>query len=109
MLLLPLIENRGPARIVNVSSAGHQPIDFGDVMLTRGYQRDPSLLSEPSVPERRRPRRSVDRKPQIKPLGAGLTRTSSANSSIVDQDVEPIHRRLGRISEATYLGECRKV
>jgi NAD(P)-dependent dehydrogenase (short-subunit alcohol dehydrogenase family) len=26
-----------PARIVNVSSAGQQPIDFGDVMLTRGY------------------------------------------------------------------------
>jgi NAD(P)-dependent dehydrogenase (short-subunit alcohol dehydrogenase family) len=28
-----------PARIVNVSSAGQQPIDFGDVMLTRGYPR----------------------------------------------------------------------
>jgi NAD(P)-dependent dehydrogenase (short-subunit alcohol dehydrogenase family) len=36
-LLLPLIKNSAPARIVNVSSAGQQPIDFGDVMLTRGY------------------------------------------------------------------------
>jgi len=26
-----------PARIVNVSSAGQRPIDFDDVMLTRGY------------------------------------------------------------------------
>ena len=37
LLLLPLIKNSAPARIVNVSSAGQQPIDFGDVMLTRGY------------------------------------------------------------------------
>jgi len=36
-LLLPLIEARAPSRIVNVSSAGQQAIDFGDVMLTRGY------------------------------------------------------------------------
>jgi NAD(P)-dependent dehydrogenase (short-subunit alcohol dehydrogenase family) len=36
-LLLPLIEARAPARIVNVSSAGQQPIDFSDVMLTHGY------------------------------------------------------------------------
>jgi NAD(P)-dependent dehydrogenase (short-subunit alcohol dehydrogenase family) len=36
-LLLPLIKSSAPARIVNVSSAGQQPIDFGDVMLTRGY------------------------------------------------------------------------
>jgi NAD(P)-dependent dehydrogenase (short-subunit alcohol dehydrogenase family) len=36
-LLLPLIKTSAPARIVNVSSAGQQPIDFGDVMLTRGY------------------------------------------------------------------------
>jgi NAD(P)-dependent dehydrogenase (short-subunit alcohol dehydrogenase family) len=33
---LPLIKNSAPARIVNVSSAGQQPIDFDDVMLT-GY------------------------------------------------------------------------
>src|SRR5438067_6868744 len=32
LLLLPLIKNSAPARIVNVSSAGQQPIDFGDVM-----------------------------------------------------------------------------
>ena len=37
LLLLPLIKNSVPARIVNVSSAGQQPIDFGDVMLTLGY------------------------------------------------------------------------
>ena len=37
LLLLPLIKNSAPARIVNVSSAGQQPIDFGDVMLIRGY------------------------------------------------------------------------
>ena len=36
-LLLPMLENRKAARIVNVSSAGQQPIDFSDVMLTCGY------------------------------------------------------------------------
>lgn len=36
-LLLPLIERSAPARIVNVSSAGQQRIDFSDVMLTHGY------------------------------------------------------------------------
>ena len=36
-LLLPLIGNSTPARIVNVSSLGQQAIDFADVMLTRGY------------------------------------------------------------------------
>jgi NAD(P)-dependent dehydrogenase (short-subunit alcohol dehydrogenase family) len=35
--LLPLIKASAPARIVNVSSAGQQPIDFSDVMLTRRY------------------------------------------------------------------------
>jgi len=35
--LLPLLRASGPARIVNVSSAGQQPIDFSDIMLTRGY------------------------------------------------------------------------
>src|SRR5437763_2228457 len=38
LLLLPLLKNSAlPARIVNVSSAGQQPVDFDDVMLTRGY------------------------------------------------------------------------
>ncbi len=37
LLLLPLIKKSAPSRIVNVSSAGQQPIDFDDVMLTRGY------------------------------------------------------------------------
>jgi len=36
-LLLPLIKRSTPARIVNVSSAGQQAIDFDDVMLARGY------------------------------------------------------------------------
>src|SRR5271166_164072 len=36
-LLLDLLERHAPARIVNVSSAGQQPIDFSDVMLTHGY------------------------------------------------------------------------
>jgi NAD(P)-dependent dehydrogenase (short-subunit alcohol dehydrogenase family) len=36
-LLLPLLERSAPARIVNVSSAGQTPIDFGDVMLAHGY------------------------------------------------------------------------
>ena len=36
-LLLPLVEKRAPSRIVNVASAGQQPIDFDDVMLARGY------------------------------------------------------------------------
>lgn len=39
-LLLPLLEATAPAalaRIVNVSSAGQQAIDFSDVMLTRHY------------------------------------------------------------------------
>ena len=36
-LLLPLIVASAPARIVNVASAGQFPIDFDDVMLTRGY------------------------------------------------------------------------
>jgi NAD(P)-dependent dehydrogenase (short-subunit alcohol dehydrogenase family) len=36
-LLLPLLIAGKPARIVNVSSLGQHPIDFDDVMLTRGY------------------------------------------------------------------------
>ena len=36
-LLLPMLASRKSARIVNVASAGQQPIDFSDVMLTRGY------------------------------------------------------------------------
>jgi NAD(P)-dependent dehydrogenase (short-subunit alcohol dehydrogenase family) len=36
-LLLPLIRNAAPARIVNVASAGQQALDFSDLMLTRGY------------------------------------------------------------------------
>jgi len=36
-LLLPLLRNSAPARVVNVSSLGQQAIDFDDVMLTKGY------------------------------------------------------------------------
>jgi NAD(P)-dependent dehydrogenase (short-subunit alcohol dehydrogenase family) len=36
-LLLPLLRNSAPARIVNGASAGQSPIDFGDPMLERGY------------------------------------------------------------------------
>ncbi len=36
-LLLPLLKDSAPARIVNVSSAAQQPIDFDDVMLTQAY------------------------------------------------------------------------
>ena len=36
-LLEPLLVRSAPARIVNVSSAGQMPIDFGDVMLERSY------------------------------------------------------------------------
>jgi NAD(P)-dependent dehydrogenase (short-subunit alcohol dehydrogenase family) len=36
-LLLPLLQNSAPARIVNVASAGQSPVDFRDVMLERGY------------------------------------------------------------------------
>ena len=36
-LLLPELKAGAPARIVNVSSAGQEAIDFGDVMLTHGY------------------------------------------------------------------------
>ena len=35
--LLPLVKAAAPSRIVNVSSAGQQAIDFSDVMLTRRY------------------------------------------------------------------------
>jgi NAD(P)-dependent dehydrogenase (short-subunit alcohol dehydrogenase family) len=36
-LMLPLLKASAPARIVNVSSAGQQAIDFSDVMLTKQY------------------------------------------------------------------------
>ena len=36
-LLLPLLEDSAPARVVNVASAGQSPIDFHDPMLERGY------------------------------------------------------------------------
>jgi NAD(P)-dependent dehydrogenase (short-subunit alcohol dehydrogenase family) len=36
-LLLPLLKASVPSRIVNVASLGQHPIDFDDVMITRGY------------------------------------------------------------------------
>jgi NAD(P)-dependent dehydrogenase (short-subunit alcohol dehydrogenase family) len=35
--LIPLLERSAPARVVNVSSAGQQALDFDDLMLERGY------------------------------------------------------------------------
>ena len=35
--LLPVLRSNAPARIVNVGSAGQQPLDFEDVEFTRGY------------------------------------------------------------------------
>jgi len=37
ILLLTLLRNSTPARVVNVASAGQSPVDFRDVMLERGY------------------------------------------------------------------------
>ena len=36
-LLLPLLRASAPSRIVNVASLGQHPIDFDDVMITKGY------------------------------------------------------------------------
>jgi len=36
-LLLPLLSASAPSRIVNVASLGQHPLDFDDVMLTKGY------------------------------------------------------------------------
>ena len=36
-LLLPALKAAAPSRIVNVASFGQHPIDFDDVMITRGY------------------------------------------------------------------------
>src|SRR5215213_8226358 len=36
-LLLPLLRDSAPARVVNVASAGQSPVDFDDVMLERRY------------------------------------------------------------------------
>ena len=35
--LLPLLKASAPSRIVNVASLGQHPIDFDDLMITRGY------------------------------------------------------------------------
>jgi NAD(P)-dependent dehydrogenase (short-subunit alcohol dehydrogenase family) len=37
--LLPLLKKSAPARVVNVASAGQQPIDFSDVMLERHFSK----------------------------------------------------------------------
>jgi NAD(P)-dependent dehydrogenase (short-subunit alcohol dehydrogenase family) len=36
-LLLPRLKASAPSRIVNVASLGQHPVDFDDVMITRGY------------------------------------------------------------------------
>src|SRR5215813_14321540 len=67
------------------------------------------LMSGNSSTRKQKTGEVIDRKPQLEPLDAGLTRTSGANSGIVDQDVEPIHRCLGCAGKSTHLGECREV
>lgn len=42
--LLPLLKKSAPARIVNVASAGQQPIDFSDVMLERHFSKIQSYM-----------------------------------------------------------------
>jgi NAD(P)-dependent dehydrogenase (short-subunit alcohol dehydrogenase family) len=37
-LLLPLLKDSAPVRIVNVASAGQSPLDFSNLMLERGYE-----------------------------------------------------------------------
>jgi NAD(P)-dependent dehydrogenase (short-subunit alcohol dehydrogenase family) len=37
-LLLPCLGRARPSRIINVASAGQAPLDFGNVMLERGYE-----------------------------------------------------------------------
>src|SRR5262249_56330122 len=41
-ILMPIVMLGKPARIVNVSSLGQHPIDFDEVMLTRGYSGSPA-------------------------------------------------------------------
>jgi NAD(P)-dependent dehydrogenase (short-subunit alcohol dehydrogenase family) len=36
-LLLPVLKAAAPSRIVNVASLGQHPVDFDDVMITKGY------------------------------------------------------------------------
>src|SRR5215212_8296228 len=36
-LLLPLLKDSAPARIVNVASAGQSPLDYSNIMMERGY------------------------------------------------------------------------
>jgi NAD(P)-dependent dehydrogenase (short-subunit alcohol dehydrogenase family) len=36
-LLLPLLKDSAPARIINVASAGQSPLDFSNLLLERGY------------------------------------------------------------------------
>jgi NAD(P)-dependent dehydrogenase (short-subunit alcohol dehydrogenase family) len=42
--LLPLLKKSAPARIVNVASAGQQPIDFSDVMLERHFSKTQAYM-----------------------------------------------------------------
>ena len=48
-LLLPLLKAAAPSRIVNVASLGQHPIDFDDVMITKGYHRLARLCAEQAV------------------------------------------------------------
>ena len=68
-LLLPLIEARAPSRIVNVSSAGQQAIDFDDVMLTHGYSGVRAYCQSMAQILSPRPRRAGGRHGQRAPSG----------------------------------------
>ena len=61
-LLLPLLKASAPSRIVNVSSAGQQAIDFDDVMLTGRYSGATRLSPEQAGadPVHRRPGRRAE-------------------------------------------------
>ena len=48
-LLLPLLKASAPSRIVNVASLGQHPIDFDDVMITRGYSGSARLRAEQAL------------------------------------------------------------
>ena len=48
--LLPLLRKSAPSRIVNVASGAQRPIDFGDVMLEKGYDPGRGLRAEQAGP-----------------------------------------------------------
>jgi NAD(P)-dependent dehydrogenase (short-subunit alcohol dehydrogenase family) len=70
-LLLPMLESRTSSRIVNVASAGQQPIDFADVMLTGGYSGARTAPAALNLMKSRRPIHSPPRATSKTKLGPG--------------------------------------